>query len=88
MIPVPIATHVSKKIRPEFPKTPEGWLMWAVIDRALRDSYSNDRHIRRDTAIAKQYLRGDMPHAEVCGVSSAWIRRVIRRTEEMFAELA
>ena len=83
MIPIPVATHVSKKIRPEFPTTPEGKLMFAVVDRALRDAYGCEGRMT-----GKVYLAGPMPHAEICGVSAAWIRRVIERSERMFAELA
>lgn len=64
------------KISCQFPDTPEGRLMCAVINIALSDLITNRRghdvDINRNNA--KRYLNGDMWHALVCGVDPDWIR--------------
>ena len=63
-----------KKIRHQFPKSPEGMLMFAVIATAIRDA-SGKTGIGSKQAIS--FLSGDMPQAELCGVNSEWITEIL-----------
>jgi len=67
-----------RKIKPQFPSTPDGNLMSAVIEQAINDlvhnrKYKNYKHARS----AKKYLDTDMPHALACGIDPDWIRKQI-----------
>lgn len=74
---------VIEKIKYQFPDNPEGRLMFAVIEQALKDLTAMKRSKEKPIpdllirASAENYLRGPMPHAELVGVSSDWIKRVI-----------
>jgi len=67
---------IEKKIRTLFPETPEAKLMLAIVVRAVQDA-STGKGVK--SAAGKSYLRGNMPHAEICGVNPGWIRRVIKK---------
>ena len=64
----------------QFPESPEGQLMAAVVCCAVMD-------LHRPTSVwsphkfhvdsAREYLSGEMWHAEICGVDSDWIRSVL-----------
>jgi hypothetical protein len=58
----------------QFPRTPEGQLMGAVVAQALLDLLDE-----RLAAEAAAFLRSDMPQADLAGVSPCWIRRMIQR---------
>lgn len=62
-----------RRIKPQFDmQNPNARLMWAIVETAIMDlAYSNGR-IEWDRAIL--YLRGPIPHAEICGISPDWIR--------------
>jgi hypothetical protein len=62
----------SKKVSSEFPKSPEGRLMFEIVALAIND-LNKVQH--RHSAI--MYLLGPMPHAEICGVDPDWIRRIL-----------
>jgi hypothetical protein len=66
------AVVIRRKIRSQFPLgVPEARLMCAVVEKAIDDGISGGN----DAAV--MYLSGQIPHAEVCGVDSSWIHRVI-----------
>ena len=66
---VAVARAVAGKIAKEFPASPEGRQMFALVRRSIRDLFSESQH--RD---ARRYLSGEIPAAESCGVNSVWIR--------------
>lgn len=74
------ASLIARKIRSEFPDTPEANLMFAIIYQALKDAASVDAahltYAERESAI--DYLQGDIPHAAICGVDSDYIKKVIK----------
>lgn len=67
------ARLVAAKIQPQFPATPEGQLMFAVVRQALVDALGAEHD-----PTATHYLLGSIPHAALCGVDSDWIRSVMR----------
>jgi len=70
-----LATNVISK---QFNGSPEEMLMFAVIKRAIVDSAS--KTIDEDDILsAKSFLKGQMMPAEVCGVSSEWIRNTLKK---------
>lgn len=64
---------VIAKIRTQIPDNPHCNLMFAVIKQAFRDLTS-----KRDRYDAARYLRGDIPHAQACGINAAWIHRLMK----------
>ena len=65
---------VITKIKPVFPQNPEGMIMLAVVENALRDSIDfNGPHVEE----ARRFLSKDIPHADICNVESSYILRVI-----------
>lgn len=62
----------NKKIRTQFRDTPEHKLCYAVVEQAI-----NDLCDAKEERSAKRYLIGEIVHAELCGVDSDWVRRVI-----------
>lgn len=77
---------VAEKINKQFPVTPEGQLMSAVIRQAVLDASSKSAHWTV-VSNARRYLAGDMPAAELCGVDSGWIRRVVQSAGLLNVEL-
>lgn len=65
---------------------PEKKLMLSVIELALIDKYNWNQVMSRQPSQeervlinnAKSYLEGELWHAEVCGVDSDYVKRVIR----------
>ena len=68
---------------------PEKKLMLSVIELALIDKYNWNQYdelfdilIRKEERVlinnARSYLEGELWHAEVCGVDSDYVKRVIR----------
>jgi len=71
-----IANAVTRKIKPQFPcHQPEGALMFAIVENAIKDLVSVGD---ANQSTAKHYLNGRMIHAEICGISADWIRRVLK----------
>lgn len=69
---------ILKKIEKQFPKTPEGLLNFAVLQQAIRDRFDPNHKNKREVA---SYLLNDaIPHAEICGVDSEWIRSQITKS--------
>lgn len=60
------------KIGKQFPTSPDGKLMFAIVANAILDLLEKSE---RNEAI--RYLRGDMWHANKCGVEPDWIRKVL-----------
>lgn len=54
---------------------PEAMLMFAIINQAVTDTQDKENPSNRATAL--RYLRGTIPHAEMCGVDSGWVRYVL-----------
>jgi len=63
-----------RKISYQFPETPEGKLMCAIVSNAIIDLGSADKAIRLP---AIRYLNATIYHAEICEVDSVWIREVL-----------
>ena len=73
------AMAVASKIGHQFPATPEGKLMHAVVKQAIADLFDvSDQSVfvRRKAA---DYLLGDIYSAEICGVDSSWIRGQLKK---------
>lgn len=78
-----------KKISYQFPDTPEGQLMLAIVYKAFQDALLHKRNCdvgrgsesyrKSAKAEALIYIDSIMPHAEACGVDSGWICRVVRQ---------
>ena len=69
-----------KAIRTQFPDSPEGKLMSHIVATAITDAYSTfqpEESIRS----ASEYLKGNIPHAEIAGVDSDWIKRILLKLE-------
>ena len=71
-------------LKPQFPSSPEGQLMAAIVMQAIRDAFSDEFDFKHDHTRAEherakvsglRYLVGDMPHAVICGVDPSWILR-------------
>lgn len=82
------AAVALKVIRTQFPETPEGALMFAVIAQAVEDATAKPQpnaqnHDRRNFQArrldAVEYLTGNIPHAHVAGVNPRWIHRIFKR---------
>ena len=72
------ARLVIRRISYQFPSDAASKLLFAVVEQAIRDLVGKKTD-RLDLISAKPYLKGKMPHAEVSGVRSDWIRQVISR---------
>ena len=66
---------VCQKIRYQMPDTDDGDVMFGVIRQAVKDLYSKRKAVR---VAAEKYLAGHIDAAEICGVESEWVRRVLR----------
>ncbi len=71
------AVLAIRKIRPQFPvDKPEGKLMFAIVESAIRDAFG----IRKiEIRSGNLYIRSSMPHAQICGVDPDWIRSVLKK---------
>ncbi len=88
---------VVKKLSPLFgynPDTelwesPEKKMMLSVIELALIDKHNWDQVMSRQPSQeervlinnAEPYLKGDLWHAEICGVDSDYVKRIIKEYE-------
>lgn len=66
----------TKKISHQFPNTPEGKLMFDIISVAIND-LGHGAH--RESA--ENFLKNEIPQAEICGVGSNWIKKVLLECE-------
>lgn len=64
-----------QKIRYQMPDTEEGDVMALVIRQTVKDLYHHREAVR---VAAARYLSGHIDAAEVCGVESDWVRRVLK----------
>ncbi len=83
------AKTIARKVKCQFPESPEGRLMFSIFECAMLDAYrpineketpqaqAENEMIRRS---GLKYLSEDMPHCELAGVSSEWIRRLIHES--------
>ena len=74
-----------KKIKNECPpQSGEARFMFAVLESAIKDAYSNritKKTSSKNKRFAKMYLKGDMPHAQLCGIDPQWVRDILRKLE-------
>ena len=88
------AKMIAKKIKTQFPDYPEAFLMFSIVECALTDSVMTIGIYQKgklkgeemiqdliDRASAIRYLSSDMPHCEMCGVSSYWVRGLISKLD-------
>ena len=71
------ATLAVKKLKPHFPThIAHGALLFGIIERAIVDTADTgeDPTIRQD---AVSWLRGPLWPAEMCGVDSAYVHRIL-----------
>lgn len=62
----------SRKIKPQFSnKSIESFLMFAVIEQAYHD------FIKYNKKEDREFLSNTIPHAEICEVSSTWIKETL-----------
>lgn len=82
------AATALKVIYAQFPKTPEGALMFAVIAQAVEDAIARPQLTARDYELRNfqarrqdtaKYLIGNIPHAHAVGVDHRWIHRIFKR---------
>ena len=70
-------------------ESPEKKMMLSVIELALIDKHNWDQVMSRQPSQeervlinnAEPYLRGDLWHAEICGVDSDYVKRIIKEYE-------
>jgi len=82
------ARAINKKIRPQFAASPEGNLMFAILERAILDLAKVEtkktlskreedmRFLERRQAAS--FLKGEITCAGLCGVDPDWVRKVIK----------
>ncbi len=74
MSKITIARTILRKIKYQFPETPEGKLWFSVLKLAILDSFD---HGYRHEAV--RYINGDMEAALICDVDPDWIRSLLLR---------
>ena len=82
----------ARKIKPQFPDSAEGQLMFAIVECAIKDFTAHKPKKNWGTwyacrESARRYLRGDIASAEICGVSADWISEVIGKCGINLAEM-
>ena len=65
------AATAANIIELQFPDSPEGKLMFAIVRQAIMD-------LPRKCLGAVEFIESEMWCCEVCGVESAWVRRVVK----------
>ena len=75
---------VARKIKPQFyDSTGHGVLAYKIVERALADAFRDvaprDMQGHIDQKSALTYLSSEMPHCELAGVSSEWVRLIIAK---------
>lgn len=73
---------IKRRIKGMFINIPEKVLMYKIIEFAIDDliitSKRNIEIDRFNQNSAQRYIRSDLVHAEVCGVTRAWILRLFK----------
>jgi hypothetical protein len=70
---------ICRKIRFQFPNTPEHNLFFSVIQCAIMDLVNQDKRNGFNRRSALRYLRDDLVHAEACDVDADWIRSLLTK---------
>ena len=70
------ARLVALALVSQFPKTVHGNLMLQIILQSVRDLYDDEQKMSH--YYAKVFLSGVMPQAEICGVDSKWVTKVVQ----------
>lgn len=77
-----VAKLVSDLIKREFPTSPEGQLMFAVLRHTILDLALKDNAKNREAILdAQLYFKMDMFHCHLCGVDPDWIIDVLIRAK-------
>lgn len=83
-----ILRSLCRRIRYQFPRTPEGALMSGIVERAVLDLGESGAEPGCDGMDVREhalrYLASDMPHAQIAGVDPAWIRKVIASADATY----
>ncbi len=76
-----LSALAARKLRPQFPDSNEGRFMLSIIESAIKDAVKSNRYVKDNQhgITAKSYLRGEILHAEICGVSPDWIRMILKK---------
>jgi len=80
------AIHVKaivRKAKCQFTPSAEANLMFSIFEQATRDLFVNS--LKSESA---NYLVKDIPHLEILGISSKWIRQLIKKTYEFKRDMA
>ena len=64
---------VMRRIRAQFPETPEAKLCCAIVEQAATDLMNKDYK-----SSAEEYLM-NAKHAELCGVDTVWIKESFQK---------
>lgn len=68
-----------KKLGTQVYETPHARLMFAVFSQAIADAHEFSAvPLESDLRSAETYLRGDLPHLDLCGIDPEYARRVMR----------
>lgn len=67
------ALTASARIEQQFPSTPEGQLMRAVLKTSVSDLFDSDH-----SADARRHLQGPIAEAKILGIDPEWIRQQLR----------
>ena len=74
---------ICRKIRHQFPNTPEHNLFYSVVQVAILDLADQSKRNGFNRRSALRYLRNDLVHAEACGVDADWIRGLLTKAHLM-----
>ena len=67
------ARAINAKLRSQFPDSPDGRFMFAIVERAILDLT-----VASEREEAYIYITSpEIPHAEICEISSEWIHRLL-----------
>lgn len=75
-----------QKLSSYFPNTPEAELCLAVIERAIIDIGGHDQISEEDKRTAREYLSGEILHAQLYGVSPALVKSILAEASYMPSE--
>lgn len=70
-----IAQGLTKKIKHQFPETPEGLLMFRIVDQAICDLFYLEHRVN-----AIKYLAGPVEAAALAGVDPEWIQYLLKKS--------
>ena len=72
------ARAAIRKIEFQVLDSPEARLMFAIVSCAISDlTRFGTREAATNRRSAAAFLKNDMPYADLCGLNSGWIRKVI-----------